>query len=105
MHAERGIRTGWYGTCPKRREERETGEEDDDRDGRCPEPAPAHGLQALQPSRPEGTASSLRCCEKILTANDLVFSPRRPEKTGFLGFALEFRSAKPFCRALPTYRF
>src|SRR2546426_5735511 len=65
MHAERRIRTGWDGPSPKRREERETGEDHDDRDGRCPEPAPAYGLQALQPSGPEGTASSLRCCEKI----------------------------------------
>src|SRR2546427_7211832 len=65
VHAERRIRTGWYRTCPKRREERETGEDHDDRNGRCPEPAPAYGLQALQPSGPEGTVSSLRCCQKI----------------------------------------
>src|SRR5437870_7996647 len=58
MHAERGVRTGWYGAFPESREERKTGEDDDDRDGRCPETAPAYGLQALQPSRPEGTASS-----------------------------------------------
>src|SRR2546422_3648278 len=65
VHAERRIRTGWYGAFPESREERETGEDHDDRDGRCPETVPAYGLQALQPSGPEGTASSRRCCEKI----------------------------------------
>src|SRR5437870_2633313 len=65
VHTERRIRTGRDGAFTESREERETGEDDDDRDGRCPEPVPAYGLQALQPSGPEGTVSSLRCCEKI----------------------------------------
>src|SRR2546426_9470558 len=65
VHAEWRIRTGWYRTCPKRRGERETREDHEDRNGRGPEPVPAYGLQALQPSGPQGTPSSLRCCEKI----------------------------------------
>src|SRR3989475_7202137 len=55
VHAEWRIRTGWYRTCPKRREERETGEDHDDRNGRCPATVAAYGLPALQTPGPQGT--------------------------------------------------